>query len=319
MKKIDVVLNVYGKPYQTAVTLLSLLKFSGDLIDKIYFIEEPKQPKGTDFTFLYRLLKDRLVRFRPKHWLWVNQTDKSRLQDLDYRLSIRYQYGWEKSDKDFIFLTHNDVLYTGNIIQVLLDNIKDHLAIGSVGQCWNCPASAAKLCKGSHYWEYRPSVDQLTQLLEKHQSKLPRKFDEKMNYAKILKTNEAWPLPECRLNEWVALIDLKKAREITIPNGDAMPFGSYYGLDLGTQWFYDVSRLGYKIMDYNFNSIANHGWASESANGHSALFNKQVYKCSESVAKDVLINEFNLTPEDLSNPKIFSISSILNYFKKRTK
>ena len=46
--KIDCIINVYGKPWQTLCTLKSLLKYSGQWIDRIYFIEEREQPYGDD-------------------------------------------------------------------------------------------------------------------------------------------------------------------------------------------------------------------------------------------------------------------------------
>lgn len=38
--KVDVAVNVYGKPYQTVLSILSLLKYSKNYIDKIYIITE---------------------------------------------------------------------------------------------------------------------------------------------------------------------------------------------------------------------------------------------------------------------------------------
>ena len=37
---VDVAINVFGKPAQTALTLFSLLAHSGRWIDRIYFVEE---------------------------------------------------------------------------------------------------------------------------------------------------------------------------------------------------------------------------------------------------------------------------------------
>jgi len=45
-EKVDVIINVYGKPWQTLCTLKSLMLHSGEHIDKIYFIEEREQPYG---------------------------------------------------------------------------------------------------------------------------------------------------------------------------------------------------------------------------------------------------------------------------------
>jgi hypothetical protein len=39
---IDVAINVFGKPWQTIVTLRSLLKTNGEHIDRIYIVKEKK-------------------------------------------------------------------------------------------------------------------------------------------------------------------------------------------------------------------------------------------------------------------------------------
>ena len=44
MEKIDVIVQVYGTPWQTLCTLKSLMLHSGYLIDKIYLIEEFQHP-----------------------------------------------------------------------------------------------------------------------------------------------------------------------------------------------------------------------------------------------------------------------------------
>ena len=42
MGKVDVILNVSGKPYQTILTIYSLIKFSKNSINKIFIIFEKK-------------------------------------------------------------------------------------------------------------------------------------------------------------------------------------------------------------------------------------------------------------------------------------
>ena len=284
---VDVAINVYGKPYNTAVTLLSLLKHSGQHINKIYFIEELKQPENSDFTFLLDLLKEKIIHYKPKYWFWTEQIKPDKLKDPEYRYGVRYQYAWENSDKNYLFLTHNDVLYTGDIVGAFLENMEDHIGIGSVGQCWNCPASDAKLCNGDEYLSYKPSYKEFEALLKNYNA--PRKKD----YKNFVNKKNPWPLPECRLNEWVAMINLKVAREITYPKGDAIPFG-VYGLDLATLWFRDVLQKGYTVKNYNFNNLAHHAWTTTTGNGHGALFNKDLYQDSESIAKQKLAEEFVL-------------------------
>jgi hypothetical protein len=53
--KVDVAINVYGKPYQTALSILSLLKYSKKYINKIYINIEKKQPEDFDETILKEL------------------------------------------------------------------------------------------------------------------------------------------------------------------------------------------------------------------------------------------------------------------------
>jgi len=56
IKNVDVAINVNGKPYQTALTIQSLLKYSGNHIGKIFLILEKNQPKGFDKKILLSLL-----------------------------------------------------------------------------------------------------------------------------------------------------------------------------------------------------------------------------------------------------------------------
>ena len=44
LEKVDVVISVYGKPWQTLCTLKSLMMHSGEHIDKIFLIKEKNQP-----------------------------------------------------------------------------------------------------------------------------------------------------------------------------------------------------------------------------------------------------------------------------------
>ncbi|MBL0045733.1 MAG: hypothetical protein IPP33_15440 [Flavobacteriales bacterium] len=75
MKKVDVAINVYGKPAQTAVTLLSLIEHSGQWIDRIWFIEERRQPFDARFDELKNYLGDRLIHYRP--WFWLSVRSRS--------------------------------------------------------------------------------------------------------------------------------------------------------------------------------------------------------------------------------------------------
>lgn len=292
---VDVAISVYGKPYQTAITLLSLLKYSGKWIDKIYFIEDKNQPKESNFNFLYALLGKQLVRYTPRFWFWYSPFKyRFLLKWKPYRHSIRYQYAWEKTDKDYLLVMHNDVLFKDDLIGAYLQNLdEESLGIGKIGQCWNCPAHAERQCEGAKYWDYRPAKQEVLDLIKRWP------IDRAPIAAAIVERHGAWPLPECRLNEYVALINLKKAKPVTLPVGKAIPFG-VFDMDTGTRWFWEVSNMGYKNQHFDFEPYATHDWAGGINSGHAAMLNADIYQQREEMALTKLKEEFLTNVADLS-------------------
>ena len=285
---VDVVINIYGKPWNTAVTLFSLLKNSGQWIDKIYFITERKQPHDSNFDFITLALGNKIVPYTPGLWLWVRPFRNKLVFSLPgFRKSVRYQFGWEQTDKNFLFVTHNDVLYTGDIIGSMLQGVGNNIGIGPVGQCWNCSANFAGLCSPDRYTEYKPGYNELINLLKQYPGSRQK------DYGKLPKKNRHWPLPECRLNEWTALINMKIARKATMPVGKAIPFGAFYELDIATRWFSDVLNMGHTVSNFDISPYAQHAWAGNLRSGHAALFDVDEYTYSEKTAKAYLENEYS--------------------------
>jgi hypothetical protein len=281
-----VVINVYGKPFNTAATLYSLLKHSGQWIDKIYFITERKQPANSNFDFITAALGDRAIIYTPPLWLWVRPfRHKFLFRIPPFRRSVRYQYGWEKTDKDFLFITHNDVLYTSDIIGAMLSGIGDHIGIGQVGQCWNCSANFAGVCSPATYTQYKPSYPELMELMKRFPGSREK------DYGTLPHKERPWPLPECRLNEWAAMVNMKKARPVTMPVGDALPFGAFYELDIATRWFSDVNNMGHTVAHFSLDGYGRHAWAGKMPNGHIALSDINEYNYSEQVAEQYLQSE----------------------------
>ena len=287
---VDCLINVFAKPYQTALSLLSLLKHSGQHIDRVFFTVEKSNVDRHD-TLLARLPK--IVHYVPGHWLWTDPVDLALLDDADYRRSIRYQYGWEQSDKRYVFITHNDCLYTGDIVGAMLKSIDGHIAVGRIGQCWNCPAAWVEACRPERYMEFRPTFAELSQLYRAvpvpaggvrrpyHQPD----FDDAFKH-------QPWPLPECRVNEWAALVDLGQARPLTRPLGDAAPFGAILrsggsNLDVGVAWFRDMHRLGHRVRHFDVDAHVHHGA------GHPALFDRERYADGEARARAQHIAEYD--------------------------
>lgn len=284
MEKIDVCINVLGKPYQTLVSLKTLLDYCGKNIDKIFVIEEKKQPKAYSFDVIKNNLNyENIVKYNPQHHLWVDGTDLEKVKkDEDYRLSLRYQYGIEKTDKKHILLIHNDIIFTDNIVEKMLSIADDCFCVGKIGQCWNCPLFYEKICSGEvlsdRIKKNNLGYKEIMQSIEKYPK--TRTFKAK---NKVSKT-KPFPMPECRVNEWCALINANIYRKETIPNGDVFPFGGYFGIDIGDIWFRQMVDKKYKFKNFENGEVV-HAFFSTDYSGHSSLFDEKKYLKEESNAK----------------------------------
>lgn len=300
-KLVDVSINVYGKPYQTALSLLSLLRFSGEYIGRIYVVMEPQQPEYDPLSSLEWLpyLGDLCEIYTPLHWNWINTTITSRLHNEDYRLSMRYQYAFEKSKNNYLFLMHNDIYVFGNIISGLMNEIGDAIIAGEVGQCCNCPASMLKswqdgagfvqACSSEKYQQFKPSFEELVEIYNSAKG-IPRVRPYWEQWGLEFKENP-WPLPECRVNEWACLINMQKARKVTMPLGPVLPFGAYVSagsqtMDIGAAWFRGVHNLGFRARHVDV-----YKWLEHSI-GHPKLFKQDLYRWAEKQAAERLEREY---------------------------
>jgi hypothetical protein len=273
--KVDVIINVYGKPWQTLCTLKSLLKHSGEHIDKIYLIKEKQQPYNENIDWIFEYF-DNLIVFEPNQYTFT--THYLDYNDESQRFKVRYQYGIEHSDKKYVFITHNDVLYTGDIIGNMLNKINDYIGVGEIGQCWNCPAKKMNLCSGEKFYEWNPTYDDILKFNLPHV---------RTHLSHINKDNPK-PLPECRLNEWACLIDRELTMKECKPNGTTFLFGQY-GIDLGDLWFRDLHLKGYKFLDYREN-FTHMFWSTTS--GYQTQKNPSIYQLSETNAKKYFEENF---------------------------
>jgi len=298
----DVTLSAFGKPCQTVLTVLSLLKHSSQHINKVHVLVERNTPKydRLDLRFLDKL-SDQIEVFVPPVWLWIDALDVSRLRDKDYRYSMRYQYMWEHSACKYLLITHNDVHFVGDVLPGLIEAAGDHIAAGRIGQCWNCPAAREHIvkelnvnngvtCSREAYDQFSLTFRQLNDMycyMRDHQEHF-RNFLPKWNDE----FREApWPLPECRVNEVCCLINLDVARKTTIPLGRARPIGAYvdagsHNMDVGTAWFRDVNRQGHRGVHFDTTPYAQHFI------GHSRMFNEADYMEAERKAAAILRDEF---------------------------
>lgn len=283
--KIDVCINVYGKPYQTLITIKSLLEHSGDLIDKIYFIEDPQQPETFNIDFIKSELDcGNMVFYKPKYHLHISafSTDIERVKfDDDYRLSLRYQYGLENTDKKYLMIIHNDVLFTSDIVSDYIEMISDNAGIGQLGQCWNCPMNYEELCNGETCHSFNPSYKEVTNILSKY--KESRTFKQCIDNIDPVRP---MPLPECRLNEMHCMVNVEYYRKEVIPNGDIIPFGGYFKLDLADEWYRQMVLKGYKFKNVDPTKWCQHGYFNiDKSGGHQSLLNPKIYYRDELLAK----------------------------------
>lgn len=282
--KVDVAICVYGKPYQTAVTLASLLQCSGHFIDKVFLQIESVQPHGVDISALLRVFGgERFVHHTPALHIGIDFYRGQDLSNTELRRSFRYQYAWETTDKDFLFISHNDCLFDGDVVGGMLEQQRagDYAGVGWIGQCWNCPAHSAGLCNGDSYSSFHPTYEEAVALAVQYPSPrtAPGGIDQR----------DPMPLPECRLNEFACLIDMRKARPATVPEGSIIPFGAMT-VDIGTQWFRDMVLSGHRFKNW-FKNVT-HAPFSAGANGFSADRNRAIYDRSEEMAAEALRKYF---------------------------
>ncbi len=254
MMKIDVAIQSYKKPESLLYTLMCLKECCGDRIDTVYINDDCSGEDASRHysnTAVREYFQGWNIRFRcntlPVRWRrlkvhgyrpsyiapWLHLLGVLRYMLRHWRLTplsdnVRYQWALNTTDKKFVFLTHDDVEYTGDIIGHYLDSMTPDTAIvGDLGQCWCCPFSTtADPCSPQRIMHgERPS--------------------------------ELWPLTDskpgpqrraCRINEWCCMIRTSAAHEIT--NKENCFFGNYddFG-DVGAYWFEQAVKHGYRFCD----------------------------------------------------------------------
>ncbi len=277
-EKVDVAINVFAKPMQLSLSILSLLQHSGASIGKIWLQYEPMGSKFDSISpyciakYLQEVLEFPVEIFQPEIWLARGIPDADMLADTNSRLAIRYQYAFENSQSRLLFLTHNDVFILQDIIRPLAEGIGDCFAIGSLGQCWNCPAANADImadvmgappCTPDTYENARPDHGQLLALYQKAAEKgvFARAYDADGFGGEF--SRQPWPLPECRINEWAFMLNLEKTRPHSAPFGPALPPGAFgrcasENLDIGVPWFRAMHDLGMRAKNFPIDKYLRH-------------------------------------------------------------
>lgn len=268
MNKVDVIVSVYGKPFQTLCTLKSLYAQSGHWIDKLYFLEEAQHPFNDEVAWIMEYFEN-VEHYKPKNHYNPYTIKSSHVPHSN----VRHQYGIQNSDKQWVFICHNDVLFTGDIIGEMLSEVENWssegqlIGVGEIGQCWNCPAKKAGQCSGETFYEWWPTYQEVLNLGLPH---IRTRVDN------VHKENPK-PLPECRLNEFACLVN----REVCMKEGK--PYFGDFDDDSGTAWFRSMHLKGYKFKDYRKN-FHHAYWANEG--GFQVQQYQDKYVNSEQKAKE---------------------------------
>jgi hypothetical protein len=277
MSKVDVAICVFGKPYQTAVTLASLLDKCGQHVGRVFIQEEKYQPWGDQVDYIRDVFPDQDIHtYTPPKFVdtfWLSEMPLGR--DRSTLESVRYQGAWERSEADFLFVTHNDSMFHGDTIGQMLDAMGDeYTGAGIVGQCWNCPMNYAGVCSSERHEDFNPTYEEAIAIIRAHPA--PRMREEHIDRERPM------PVAECRLGEFACLISLKKTRHLVMPIGPVVPFG-WFTHDTGVEWFRQMRLRGHR-----FKSMApgyKHSPFIASGNGHSSLDDRALYRRGENAAR----------------------------------
>lgn len=276
-ERVDVAVNIFAKPHQTALSVLSLLKESRAHVGTIWLQYEPMGSRYDRVSpyvvakYLKEVLDWPCRVSQPEHWLALEAPDMARLGDTAYRLSIRYQDAFEHSESRKLLLMHNDVYVFGDALGEMLAAMGDAFAIGQLGQCWRCPAHAAQVvkdvmdrppCSSERYEEFQPDAATLRRLYA-HARELGAPVRPYEECFTEFFDKQPWPLPECRVNEWFCLLDLEKTRPHSVPFGPALPPGAFgacgrYNLDTSVPWFRAMHALGFRARHFDYKRYLRH-------------------------------------------------------------
>jgi hypothetical protein len=164
--------------------------------------------------------------------------------------------------------------------------------VGLIGQCWNCPAMAAKLCDGSRFESYIPSATELKALTVQYSP--PR---EKI-HLELIEEGYIHPLPECRLNEYACLINVTAYQQNVFPKGDILPLGgNWHGTDWGTIWFHEMYNRGYKFVNFPFEPNMVHAPFSNNGSGHVADSDLDLDRQTEQQAQEYLLKNSSISED----------------------
>lgn len=191
---------------------------------------------------------------------------------------IRYQWALNHTNKDYLFIMHDDITFKGDVIERYMATITQMTRpaiVGDLGQCWRCAykqlgCNPSKILKG-----YRPSVH--------------------WPFTKVSKGDHQWA---CRINEWSALVSVSCTK--FIKEKHRIFYGNFDNNgDTSAYWFSVAVSEGFSFDDPINNSERNQFYVhwENGITGHSVWVNQGLGKSSYDAAliKNKLQEDFNFT------------------------
>lgn len=271
--KVDVAVQSYKKPESLLYALMSLVKYSGEHINNIFINDDSDWDiKQLESIFL----NDKVKKYFEPHKIFLRKNTQrvgywyryvkkyfprktpyyNFLPSLLYSLyrhknifakreDIRYQYAFDNTKSEYLYIIHDDMIFTGDIIGLYLQCLKEKEfdIIGDLGQCWG-GCSLKETCT-------------------------PEKILKDKENSSIVKEKEFYKSP-CRINEWSCLVKVSTEQEIIKKH--KIFFGNSDGGDIAVYWFKLLIHNNYTFTDPLINNSEKqkyytHGWFGRS--GHS--------------------------------------------------
>ena len=307
MKECDVAVQSFNKPESLIYTLLSLKKYCGKHIDKIYINDDCSKCDMSKYYLnpkFINLMKPIKIVYRrntkPSGYsytlvtreMWKKKSIIKKLQLIGFFIikrakiyktsnDVRYQWAINNTDKKYLMLIHDDIKFYDDILNIYLEGINDSYSIvgdlgGSklceFGPCGTKNCCPEKIVNGIYPCKNWPITGKRKNILLRI---LGRK-----NY-------------NCRINEWCCLLNVNVTKKIFERKG--IYFGNYEdGGDVGTYWLSEAIKMGYKFTDPipRFEERKRyylHWW--QGYEGHSVWIKKQKYE--RKLIIDSLLRDFS--------------------------
>lgn len=279
MPAVDCAIPVLGRPWQTAMALLTLLRHSGRHIRRVWFEDRPGDPLRHDVRWVARVVRSafshvEVVYWRARHNESLVDYERAAADSL-YRLDFPFQRAWEYCGDRPLVVLHNDMRFVSDEVPLMLTALfGPTVGVGRIGICHACPAHRHGCTGKGGYEAYRPSYQELIALVRR--SPPTRMVEE------IIDPSAPWPLTECRLNEMFAIVQPSVVRHLVFPRGSIPILGEQHiRVDGGVRWFAGLCRAGFRFQHYEHAAVHRAGYPT--------VTDLEAYRAREAEARELVV------------------------------